>query len=101
MEDAQQGPEGVLRLPARSTVREIGALRERLLELLGQGGHVVLDCSEVEHSDLSVAQMIIAARRMTGGDELALSVILPPLGPVADQIRGCGLEHEFEELWNT
>ncbi|MBF0627760.1 MAG: STAS domain-containing protein [Magnetococcales bacterium] len=103
MEDAATTADanGVLHLPPRSTIREVAALRDALLGMINQGGHVVVDCSAVEQSDLSVVQMIIAARRTTHGDELALSVILPPLGPMADQIRACGLEHEFEELRNT
>ncbi|MBF0212476.1 MAG: STAS domain-containing protein [Magnetococcales bacterium] len=102
MEEArlERETDGVLRLPARSTIREVAALREALLGLLNQGVPVVLDCSEVVQTDLSLAQLIIAARRVTGGDGMALRVILPATGALAEQIRFCGLAHEFEELWH-
>ncbi|NGZ07194.1 MAG: STAS domain-containing protein [Magnetococcales bacterium] len=100
MEEAGHGAERVLRLPGRATIREVSGLRDQLLELLNQGDQVVLDCSDVEQSDLSLVQLIIAVRRTTGGDEGLFRVILPPSGPVAEQIRYCGLEHEFTELWN-
>ncbi|MBF0272194.1 MAG: STAS domain-containing protein [Magnetococcales bacterium] len=101
MMDASQGTDGVLRLPARATIREVAAVREAVLGLLNQGVPVVLDCSDVVQTDLSMVQMIIAARRSTGGDELALRVVLPGMGVMAEQIRLAGLEHEFEELWNV
>ncbi|MBF0192330.1 MAG: STAS domain-containing protein [Magnetococcales bacterium] len=104
--DASQGAscdaDGLLlKLPARATIREVASVRESLLDLMGRHARVVLDCSDVAQTDLSMVQLIIAARRSTGGDALALDVVLPSMGVMAEQIRLGGLEHEFKELWNA
>ncbi|CAK0750379.1 hypothetical protein CCP2SC5_160030 [Azospirillaceae bacterium] len=87
---------GVFQVPAVATIREASRLREALIEALGRGGRAVVDCSKVELADLSLVQLIIAARRAAERDGQELRVIIPSSGVVAEVIRDNGVKSAFD-----
>ncbi|MEI6986855.1 MAG: STAS domain-containing protein [Rhodospirillaceae bacterium] len=92
----EQSQDGTLRLPPMTTVRDAAQLRDTLLDLLGQGVSVIVDCSVVEQADLSIVQLLTAARRMAERDGRQLRMIIPSSGALADLIRRSGLEHSLD-----
>ncbi|CAK0757653.1 hypothetical protein WCLP8_2900009 [uncultured Gammaproteobacteria bacterium] len=93
-----QSQDGIIRLPPMATIREAAQLRDTLLDLLGQGVPAVVDCSAVEQADLSLVQLLTAARRMAERDGLELRLVIPSSGALANLIRHSGLEHDFDQI---
>ena len=93
---ATQASPTVLHLAPMVTIREISQLHDSILALLRNGMPAVIDCSAVELADISLVQLLIAARRMAERDACRLNLVIPSSGVVADLIRHSGLEHDFE-----
>ena len=95
-----QEQNGALRLPPVATIRDAVQLRSSALELLARENPAIVDCSAVEHADLSVVQVLVAVRRMARRDGIDLRLEIPPAGALAELIRQSGFEREFADLWS-
>ncbi len=78
-----------LRLPLGGalTVPFIEAAHVALRDALAQGGSVVIDCAGAEAVDLSLVQLLVAARH-SAGDRVRLAGPLP--APLQDALRRGG-----------
>lgn len=83
--DAAPGAMATVLLDGRLTVRGAEAVCARLRAAVAPGRIVRVDCSAAEEADLSVVQLLLAARlaaRRDGGDVVLAGLPAGPLGAV-------------------
>jgi anti-anti-sigma regulatory factor len=95
---APETPPTIFSLPPVVTVRDVALLRDQTLALLLTGQPLVIEGSAVEKADVSVIQLLVAAKRMAERDGIRLEMKLPATGVVAEMIRASGLTHEFDRF---
>jgi anti-anti-sigma regulatory factor len=78
-------------LPAVVTVDGIAEIRDAVLALLGTAAEVTLDCAAVEHADMSLIQVLLAAQRSADRDGRSLRIVAPEAGTVATMMHRAGL----------
>jgi anti-anti-sigma regulatory factor len=95
----QKSTDGCLVLEGAATLRTAGAIHARLLEALKGDGPIEVDCGKVTEADLSLVQLLLAARRSAerGGRAFALSS--PADGPLRDVLARAGLLPETGETF--
>lgn len=100
MATPDKSPDGfrVLSLAPVVAIRDSAALRAALLSLFQTEKKVRINGTAVERADLSLVQLLIAARQMALRDGIDLDLVLPPSGVIVSLIRQSGLEHAFPGL---
>jgi ABC-type transporter Mla MlaB component len=78
-----------LLLHGAMTLREVDAVRSRLLEAMSVNDTIEIDCSAVTGADVSFIQCLIAARRTAAATGKRLSLAAPAQGALLDAlVRG-------------
>lgn len=81
---------GHLALDGRATVREAEATHAKLAELLASHGEIEVDCSGVCEADLSLVQLLLAARRAAERDGKRLVLAAPAEGALREALAQGG-----------
>lgn len=63
-----------LSLPTDCSIRGIGAVAERMRDLLAAGQPAEIDCANIEAADIALVQLIISARRSFAARRLPLTI---------------------------
>lgn len=71
-------------------LRDVGRLAEDLGRAFDAPGPVTIDCAGLTEIDLSVVQLLIAARRTAGLTGCALTLRHAPDGPLARLLKASG-----------
>ncbi len=79
-----------LTLERSVTVRNIDGLHANLLAMLSQQCPVVIDCSALEETDLSLIQLLVAARRSAQQSGRSLALAGPAMGALQVALRQGG-----------
>lgn len=83
--------EDIIRLPARATIRDIASVHGEVLAGLAGGAALRIDGSGVEDADITLFQLLVAARRSAEKAGIALSIVLPDDGRIAGLLTLSGL----------
>lgn len=70
-------PPGCLGMPSDCSIRSIGAVAEKLRDLLAAGRSADLACGSVETADITFVQLVASARRSFAERGLSLTVEEP------------------------
>jgi ABC-type transporter Mla MlaB component len=93
----------IIQLPATATLSTAEDLHRGIMEVLQQSETVEVDCSDVVEADLSLVQLLVAARRTAAASGKSLRLAAPAAGVVRDMlVRGGFVEScggELEEFW--
>jgi anti-anti-sigma regulatory factor len=84
----------VLALTGDQTVRQAAHTMEHVLAALAEPGDLLLDCDGVTGADLSLIQIIVAARRSATSRSKRLALTAPPAGALHQALERGG----FPEL---
>ena len=78
-------------LQTAQTLRTIDATCGTLRDLLSQHAHVEVDCSAVSEADLTLVQLLLAARKTAEQSGKRLTLTAPATGALLDALRRGGL----------
>jgi ABC-type transporter Mla MlaB component len=81
--------EGRLVLSGEITLRSVDAIHSRLLEMAGQP-IIEIDCSDVTEADLSLIQLILAARTSAQGAGRTVVLAHPATGVLRETLQRGG-----------
>ncbi|SMF75349.1 ABC-type transporter Mla maintaining outer membrane lipid asymmetry, MlaB component, contains STAS domain [Tistlia consotensis] len=88
---AKHSKVGRLALDGPATVREAEAMHAKLAALLPAHGEIEVDCSAVSEADLSLVQLLLAARRSAGREGKRLVLAAPAEGALLEALTQGGL----------
>ncbi len=80
-----------VRLEGSVTLPSAAEVRTRLLEALARGGPLIVDCAAVEEADLSLVQLLVAARRHAARSGAGFRLEPPPSPAVVALFERAGL----------
>jgi hypothetical protein len=79
------------RLPASVTLREVGPVHAQLAEAVGRHAVEHIDCTGIEDADVTLFQLLAAAKLSAERAGKPLNMIWPQEGRVVAQLRLSGL----------
>lgn len=90
----------ILVLDSVQTLRTIEATKDILLQHLNSSSDLVLDCSQVDDADISIVQLLLAARATAARQGAALRLAAPSaaLRAVLDRTGVCAAADD--PFWN-
>ena len=99
-DDSEGDSPSALVLDNVQTLRTIDATKDALVERLGLNRELVVDCSRVEEADLSLVQVLLAARKSAEnlGGSLRLAALSPALHDVIER-SGIDGSDDAERFW--
>jgi anti-anti-sigma regulatory factor len=72
-------------------LRDAAGLTEQLMQALAAHSRVVIDATKLEQADISLVQVLAAARRTADSAGRSLRVVAPPGGVLAELLVRVGL----------
>jgi anti-anti-sigma regulatory factor len=81
---------GPLTLPDSATIRTIEAIRAELLAMIERQGAVAVDCARLAEADLSLVQVLLAARKTARRVGKTLTLAQPASGALRDVLLRAG-----------
>ncbi len=80
----------VVKLAGAHTVRQAAQTHADILAVLSGPGDIVLDAAGLSEADLSVIQIILAAKRSAAARDRRLELAAPPAGALRDALERGG-----------
>jgi phospholipid transport system transporter-binding protein len=89
----------IVRLPATQTIREAEATVQILRDALDSSDDILLDCEEIEETDLTFLQLVIAARKSATARGKSFGLTTTARGTLLAALDCAGIRPEGDQAF--
>ena len=89
----------IVKFSGAQTIREAEDVTKVLREALGEHSSIALDCEEIEETDLTFLQLVIASRRSAQRDGKQFGLTTTARGPLLAALDRAGIRPEGAHLF--